>query len=54
MNGSDARQIADRLKISEETVKTHRKRAFIKLGLKTKSQLFQTILRRIMHKRNID
>ncbi|MCK4204909.1 hypothetical protein J3U99_09035 [Brucella pituitosa] len=53
LNGSDARQIANKLKISEETVKTHRKRAFIKLGLNTKSQLFQTILRRIINRRNV-
>ncbi|BCP55266.1 hypothetical protein K32_38830 [Kaistia sp. 32K] len=53
LNGGDARQIASRLNISEETVKTHRKRAFGKLGINTKPQLFQAIMRRLASRANV-
>lgn len=50
LNGGDARQIANDLRISEETVKTHRKRAFVKLNVKTKTQLFQSIMHRLIRR----
>lgn len=45
LEGCNAREIGRRLGISEETVKTHRKRGFGKIGLRSKSELFLAVLR---------
>lgn len=47
LSGADASQIAGALGISETTIKTHRKRAFEKLGIRTKNELFVILLRNL-------
>lgn len=47
LDGFNAETISTKLGISETTVKTHRKRAFAKMGIKTKIDLFTWILRRL-------
>lgn len=45
LNGMSVAQIAEKQKNSELTVRTHLKRAYSKIGIRTKEQLFAKVLR---------
>lgn len=44
LSGHSSKGIADRLAISVDTVKTHRRHIYSKLNIKTQSELFASFL----------
>ncbi len=48
LHGHSSRMVADKLNISIETVKLHRKHAYAKLGISSQAELFHLFLDSLM------